>query len=61
MTVILESGIDALARYVAREIKNLDPIAMPGGHAQHLAAIQSLVRYAITAATGEGESHARDR
>ncbi|WP_296561212.1 hypothetical protein [Pigmentiphaga sp.] len=42
--------IDGIAGDVARAIKTLDPIAMPGGHAQHLAAIQSLVRDAILAA-----------
>jgi len=47
--------IDAIALDVARAIKALDPIAMPGGHQQHLAAIQSLVRDGILAA--QKESH----
>lgn len=42
-------NIDAIALDVAREIKKLDPIAMPGGHDQHLAAIQSLVADGIRA------------
>ncbi|RZS80603.1 hypothetical protein [Pigmentiphaga kullae] len=45
--------IDAIALDVAREIKALDPIAMPGGHAQYLAAIQSLVADGIRAVTEE--------
>lgn len=45
-----EIDIDGIALDVARAIKALDPIAMPGGHAQHLTAIQSLVRDAILAA-----------
>jgi len=44
-----EIDIDGIALEVAREIKRLDPIAMPGGHAQHLAAIQALVRDAVLA------------
>ncbi|MPS30546.1 MAG: hypothetical protein E2576_14540 [Alcaligenaceae bacterium] len=50
--------IDTIALDVAREIKSLDPIAMPGGHAQHLAAIQSLVADGIRAVT-EGAHDAR--
>ncbi|GAA0493401.1 hypothetical protein [Pigmentiphaga daeguensis] len=50
--------VDGIALDVAREIKNLDPISMPGGHDQHLATIQGLVRDAIIAAASEGESHA---
>lgn len=47
---------DAIALDVARAIKDLDPIAMPGGHAQYLAAIQRLVRDAIIAALPEEPS-----
>ena len=47
--------IDSIALDAAREIKDLDPIAMPGGHAEHLAAIQALVRDAIVAATPSQE------
>ncbi|WP_338618161.1 hypothetical protein [Pigmentiphaga sp. CHJ604] len=49
----MTTDIDAIALDVAREIKSLDPIAMPGGHDQHLAAIKELVRDAILAASGD--------
>jgi len=51
-----EIDIDGIALDVARAIKALDPIAMPGGHAQYLAAIQRLVRDGIIAALPEEPS-----
>lgn len=51
----MAADIDAIALDVAREIQSLDPIAMPGGHQQHLAAIQSLVADGIRAVVGDAE------